>query len=68
MSQEIDVEFIKKLPIVWLTEDRKFAWLLQENAHYAVIAWSDGNVFYRQVIESDEYVMWGEQAIDYECD
>lgn len=68
MSQEIDIEFVKSLPIVWLTEDRKFAWLLQENAYYAVVAWSDGNVFYREEIESNEYVMWKDSIIDYECE
>ena len=68
MSHEIDIEFVKSLPVVWLSEDRKFAWLLQENAHYAVVAWSDGHLFYKQEVESDEYVMWEENAIEHESE
>lgn len=71
MSQNdtpIDIDFVKNLPIVWLTEDRKFAWLIQENAHFAVVAYSDGNTFYRSEIEHDEYVTWEERAIDYESE
>lgn len=67
-ESEIDIEFVKSLPIVWLTEDRRFAWLLQENTYYAVVAWSDGELFYRQEIESDEYIAWEDNAIDYESE
>lgn len=62
---EIDIEYVKNLPVVWLTEYRKFAWLVQENAHFAIVAWSDGTTIYRQEVESDEFEQWGDRAIDY---
>jgi hypothetical protein len=68
MSQEIDIEFVKNLPVVWLIEHGKFAWLLQLHAHYSVVAFSDGEVFYRLEVENDEYTTWKENSIDYESE
>ena len=60
-------EYLDK-PVVWLTEYRTFGWLIQEGAHFATVVYTvDGND-YEEQIENDEYIIWGDYAIDYETD
>ena len=54
--------------VVWLTEDRMFAWLINRGAHYSLVKFErDGHEF-TALIENDEYEFWEERAIDYESD
>lgn len=54
--------------IVWLTEERHFAVLVQRDAFFSIVKYTrDGND-YEVIIENDDYETWEEHAIDYEQD
>lgn len=52
--------------VIWLTELRRFAFLVSRNAYYSVVKFTlDGRHY---VIDNDYYEFWEERAIDYESD
>lgn len=54
--------------VIWLTEERRFGWLLKLGAHMSLVMWHDdeGRVF--DLIENNEYEVWEDHALDYESD
>lgn len=52
--------------VVWLHEQRRFAFLVSRNAYFSVVSYSqDGGGF---IVDNDDYELWEERAIDYESD
>lgn len=53
--------------VIWLTEDRCFAYLLRTDAFTSIIN-RTGSPGEEELIENDEYILWEEWAIEYEPD
>lgn len=53
--------------IVWLVEQRRFAWLISRNAYYSVVSYSPESLACF-VVDNDDYELWEERAIEYESD
>ena len=52
--------------VVWLTELRRFAFLVRRDAFFSTVKFTkDGRVY---VVDNDCYELWEERAIDYESD
>lgn len=55
--------------IIWLTEQRRYAFLVSRGAYYSAVSYSndpeESDVF---LVSNDEYVFWEERAIEYEPD
>lgn len=52
--------------VVWLTEYRRFALLVQRNAYWSVVRYfANGNEYEIEVM-NDEYELWSERSLDYE--
>lgn len=54
--------------IVWLTEERHFALLVQRNAFYSLVRYTREGTDYEVVVKNDDYEFWEEYAFDYEQD
>lgn len=54
--------------IVWLLQDRHFAFLIQRDAFYSLVKYTRGGIEYEVVVKNDDYEFWEERAIDYEQD
>lgn len=54
--------------IVWLTEDRHFALLIQRDAFYSLVAYTREGINYEVVVKNDDYEFWEEYGFDYEQD
>jgi len=58
----VDPEF----EVVWLTEERTYAALIQQGAYFSRVRYRRGNKIIEEDIENDEYKPFGEHAIDYQ--
>lgn len=54
--------------IVWLTEERTYAYLVRRNAFFSLVRYSRGGIDYEIEIENDEYVFREDHAVDYESE
>jgi hypothetical protein len=50
--------------VVWLKEDRGFAFLIKRNAFYSTVLYLGEEI----EVENDDYEYWSERSIDYESD
>lgn len=55
--------------VVWLFEQRRYAFLVQRNAYHSIVCWTedDGNTVEIEVM-NDDYEFWNERAIDFGTD
>lgn len=68
MSQEEnDYWVVAPNSIVWLTEERKFAYLLAVGAYFSRISFDYYGDDWEE-IENDEYELWEEHVNNYESD
>lgn len=58
----------RDLRVVWLLEDRHFAFLLHRGAYYSTVTYTRDGTDYEVVIENDDYEEWEDHALDYEQD
>lgn len=54
--------------VVWLKEDRRFAFLVSRDAYYSIVRYTAGGIDYEVQVENDDYDLWEERAIDYESE
>ena len=54
--------------VVWLAEDRTFAFLLHEKAYFAIVLIPTEDGWEEVIVLRDEYELWEERAIDFESD
>lgn len=54
--------------VVWLTEQRHYAFLVHLGAYFSVVEFTREGQDYVLEIESDEIKQWEDHAIDYEPD
>jgi len=54
--------------VVWLSEERHFAFLGHRDAYFSVVYWFENGERITMIVENDEYELWEERAIDYESD
>lgn len=52
--------------VVWLLDERRFAYLISRNATYSVVSYNQGLDCF--LIDNDDYEFWEERAIEYESD
>lgn len=53
--------------VVWLLEDRCFAYLIRTDAYTSVIN-RTGQTGEEEIVENTDYTVWEEWAIEYEPD
>lgn len=53
--------------VVWITDVRRFAFLISRNAYYSVVCYTPDTVGCF-LIDNDDYELWEERATDYESD
>ena len=53
--------------IVWLLEDRTFAFLVNMGAYYSIIN-RTGQAGNEELIENKEFELWSERSIEYESE
>lgn len=56
-----------EVEIVWLLEDRRFAFLVRMGAYYSIIN-RTGQPGNEELIDNTEFEIWEERAIEYESD
>lgn len=55
--------------VVWLTELKQFAFLVERQAHYAIVEWmEESGATVTEAIPNDEYETWEERAIEFDTD
>lgn len=56
-----------ELDIIWLIEQRRFAFLVSRNAFYSMVSYDPtGRESFE--VDNDDYEYWEERAIEYESD
>jgi len=54
--------------IVWLTEERTYARLIEVHAYHSVVEFTRGGIDYRIIVVNDEYVYREDHAIEHESE
>lgn len=54
--------------VVWLKEDRRFAFLVSRGAYYSIVRYTAEGTDFEVQVENDDYDIWEERAIDYESE
>lgn len=52
--------------VVWLHDERTYAFLIHRGAYFSTVVYSRDGVDYEVIVENDEYTIWEEWAIDEE--
>lgn len=54
--------------VVWLHTKRTFGFLIQRNAYYSVVLYTQGGIDYEVEVENDDYDVWEDRATEYESE
>lgn len=54
--------------IVWLFEERTYAYLVMMGAYYSHVQYRRGDETVNLLVENDEFEVWKDYAIEYESE
>lgn len=54
--------------VVWLNENRRFAFLERRDAFVSLVYWYEGDERITLIVENDDYDLWEERAFEYDTD